>query len=104
LPIPAPVEVIHYFLRITAHILAYGVQYFFWFRAFQVHLHTGREKSLLWALGLCFILALADEGHQFLVASRQGRVQDVALDLVGVILAAILLTTLSSRRGRLPSP
>jgi VanZ family protein len=102
--IPAPVEVIHYFLRIMAHMLAYGVQYFLWFRALQVHLGGGLKKSLLWALGLCFILALMDEGHQSLVASRQGRVQDVALDLVGIILAAILLAAFSRRRGRPPSP
>jgi len=91
---PAQVEIIHGYLRKAGHFLGYAFLYFLWFRAFQGHLRYGLKKSFLLALGLSLGLALADEGHQSIFVSRSGSLWDVALDMSGVFLAALICATL----------
>lgn len=85
---------IHGYLRKAGHFLGYAFLYFLWFRAFQGHLRYGLKKSFLLALGLSLGLALADEGHQEILASRSSSLWDVALDMSGVFLAALICATL----------
>ncbi len=91
---PAQIVEIHGYLRKAGHFLGYAFLYLLWFRAFQGHLGYGLKKSFLCSLGLSLGLALADEGHQSLLASRSGSLWDVALDMSGVSLAALLCATL----------
>jgi VanZ family protein len=85
---PAQIQVIHFYFRKTGHVLAYGILYLLWFRAFQGSFRYRPGISFLWALGLSLLLALLDEGHQSRLASRTGSIRDVALDLGGALLAA----------------
>jgi VanZ family protein len=87
---PAGIEVINGYLRKAGHALAYGSLYFLWFRAFRGQGHYGRGRAFLWSLSLCLLLAIADEGHQSFLASRSGSLKDVALDLLGAGLGALL--------------
>ena len=64
--------------------------YFLWVRAFRGHLRLPGSFAVLWALGFCLMLAVLDECYQSLVGSRIGSIQDVALDLAGSGLAAML--------------
>jgi VanZ family protein len=77
-------------LRKMGHTLAYGIQYFLWFRAFRAHMVTSKGRSCLYALGLCLFLAITDEGRQSLFASRGGSLADVLVDLSGSSLAALI--------------
>jgi len=95
---PAQLEVLNVVLRKAGHVLGYGVLYFLWFRAFQGHRGYGRGQALLFSLALCVAVAAMDEGHQFLLSSRTGNIRDVALDLGGSALGAVLTLFLWSPR------
>ena len=101
---PAQIEMIHGLLRKGGHMLSYGLLYFLWFRAFQGHLGFGRVKAFLWALTLCLLVATMDEGHQSLLASRRGSFEDVALDMAGSTLAAVITPLLWSPPGKILLP
>lgn len=87
---PVQVKAIHHCLRKLVHVLAYATLYFLWFRAFQGHGGYSRGRSFLVALGLCVLFALIDEGHQAMMKARTGTMYDVALDLGGVALGALV--------------
>jgi VanZ family protein len=87
---PAQINAVNFYLRKTGHALAYGVMYFLWFRAFRGHLGAGPGRSFLYALGLCLLVSMTDEGHQGFTKARGGSGYDVLLDLFGASLAALI--------------
>ena len=97
---PGQIKAIHFYLRKTGHATAYGILFFLWFRALrgQRRLRPGRAAWL--TLGLCLLLAVTDEGHQFLLQSRTGSIWDVCLDLSGSGLTAVLLLVTGWPRPR----
>jgi len=101
---PAQFGLIHFYLRKgVGHIGDYGLLYFLWFRAFRAGLGYRGGRAFLWSLGLCLALALLDEGHQSLLASRTGCLGDVGLDLAGACGAALILR-FSGAPGQQPHP
>ncbi len=88
---PAQFDLVHhYFRKIVGHFGNYGFLYFLWFRAFQGNLGYRPGGACLRSLSLCLALALLDEGHQGMFASRTGSLRDVVLDLTGVSTAALV--------------
>lgn len=88
---PAEFMEINFYARKAAHVTTYAIYYFLWFRAFQGNQRFTRLVSFLYAMSLCMVFAVMDEGHQFLLAnSRTGSIWDVALDLAGSSLGALL--------------
>lgn len=87
---PEQVKSVHGYLRKAAHVLTYGSLYFLWYRAYQGHLRYSLKNSFIWSLGLCVSIALLDEGHQSLLASRTGDLADVVLDSAGSTLGAMI--------------
>jgi VanZ family protein len=87
---PAQVNMVNFYLRKTGHALAYGLMYFLWFRAFRGHLGAAPGRSFLYALGLCLLVSMTDEGRQSLSRFRGGSGYDVLLDLCGASLAALI--------------
>jgi len=84
-------ELIHLFVRKTiGHFGSYAFLYFLWFRAIRGQLGWTSGLAFLLAMAVCLSVALLDEGHQFMHASRIGSLQDVALDMSGVLTAALL--------------
>jgi len=100
---PAQINMIHYYCRKSGHVLAYGILYFLWFRAFQGNLYYRVKKAALWSLGLSLLVALVDEGHQAMIGSRAGSLQDVGLDFSAVLLTALLTAIFWRPRPR-PKP
>jgi VanZ family protein len=100
---PAQIMAIHSYLRKSAHVLAYGILCFLWLRAFQGHLYYRVQKAAVWSLGLSLLVALVDEGHQAMITSRSGRLQDVGLDFSAALLAALLIAIFWRPRPR-PKP
>lgn len=86
----AAIEALNSYLRKAGHAVAYGSLYFLWFRAFRGQRGFGPGRAFLWSLALCLLLAVMDEGHQSFLASRTGSFRDVALDLGGAGLGALL--------------
>ena len=87
---PAQLNLANFYARKTGHVLAYGLMYLLWFRAFRVQAHYGPWRACLWSLGFCLLYASADEGHQWFCDSRSGCVNDVLLDMSGAGLAALV--------------
>jgi len=87
---PSQLKIINFYLRKTGHAVAYGLMYFLWFRAFRGHLDTGPGRAFLYALGLCLLVSMTDEGHQSFAKFRGGSGYDVLLDLCGASLAALI--------------
>ena len=69
-------------VRKGAHLLVYlilGVLVFSFISEFMVLSY----KSILLAIGICFLYACSDEVHQLLVPGRSGQILDVLLDSFG---------------------
>jgi hypothetical protein len=82
----------HGYLRTAGHITAYASLYYLWFRALRRRFAPKAGLAILVALGLCLLISVADEGHQALLPSRQGRITDVALDFGAAVLTALALS------------
>jgi VanZ family protein len=87
---PAQIDLINFCLRKTGHVLAYGLMYFLWFRAFRGYANYGPWHACLWSLGFCLLYSSADEGRQWFYASRGASVYDMILDMSGASLAALI--------------
>jgi VanZ family protein len=97
-------NVIHFYLRKgVGHVFDYGILYFVWSRAFRGDLGYRGGRAFLWSLGVCLTVALLDEGHQSFLASRTGSLSDVALDLAGSSLAALILAICRTLRPQADS-
>jgi VanZ family protein len=91
---PAEIGKFNFYLRKTGHATAYGMMYFLWFRAFRGHLGTGPWRAFLYALGLCLLVSMTDEGHQSFTRFRGGSIHDVLLDLSGALIVALITLAL----------
>ena len=87
---PAQIRIINFYVRKTGHVLAYGLMYLLWFRAFRAQAHYGPWHACLWSLGFCLFYASMDEGRQWFYDSRGASIGDVILDMSGVSLAALI--------------
>ena len=98
---PAQFNLIHFYVRKTlGHFGNYAFLYFLWFRAFRGQMGYRPGRTFLWSLGLCLSLALLDEGHQALFASRGSSLLDVALDLAGASTAALITSIFRTAKVR----
>lgn len=87
---PAQLKLINFYVRKTGHVLAYGVMYYLWFRAFRAQAHYGPWRACLWSLGFCLFYSSMDEGRQWFSVTRGGSISDVFLDMSGASLAALI--------------
>jgi VanZ family protein len=87
---PAQLELINGYVRKTGHVLAYGLMYGLWFRAFRTQAHYGPWRTCLWSLGFCLLFSSMDEGRQWFYASRGASIWDVMLDMSGASLTALI--------------
>jgi len=87
---PAQISLINFSVQKTGHVLAYGLMYFLWFRAFRGYADYGPRRACLWSLGCCLGFALMDEGRQWFSLSRGASIYDVILDMSGASLAALI--------------
>ncbi len=63
-------------------MVAYGVLFFLWFRAYYFY-RPRRFRCLWFALACTLLVAAMDEGRQALVGTRSGSLLDVGWDLAG---------------------
>jgi VanZ family protein len=82
---------IYFFLRKLGHFLAYALLFAAYVRAWRWHLGKTRLNAVLLTLGLCFLVAAADETRQSFHSSRTGSPGDVILDMSGALTAALVL-------------
>ncbi len=82
-------EILHYLIRKSAHVTLYFILCIFVMNAL---FHGGlRGKDLfIRAFIICLFYASMDEIHQKFVSDRSGKVTDVFIDGIGIVLAMAL--------------
>lgn len=88
--------IIDFFLRKTAHIVEYFLLYIALFWAFldnKISKISNIKFNLINNKTFCigFISTLLDEWHQTWVTGREGKPLDIGFDLIGFVLAYIIL-------------
>jgi VanZ family protein len=74
------------------HINAHFVLYFFLFYAFYK-----ATKNIKFSMFISFLYGVTDELHQLFVPGRAFQLIDLAVDFLGILLAAIILWKLNSK-------
>ena len=87
-------------LRKLGHVTGYALLTATWW--WTLRLVT--RRPLAWGVGIAFAYACTDEFHQTLVRGRDGSVRDVAIDAIGMAIAAYAISRRAPRRRRRPSP
>ncbi len=78
-------------LRKIAHILEYAILTFLLLRAFFSMGNQPRaNKTLALAIIVAFLYALTDEYHQTFIFGRQGKVGDVGIDTIGILITSLV--------------
>ena len=75
-----------FLLRKSAHILEYMILTFFAYGALEFE-----DKRILKTIGIVFLYACSDEIHQLFVMGRSGSFIDVLVDMIGVMVALLIL-------------
>jgi VanZ family protein len=78
-------------LRKLAHMAEYGLLLFLWWRALREYAPERAAVALAFAVTVLY--AISDEWHQSFVEGRHGTPVDVAIDAVGMAVAAALVLT-----------
>ncbi|PIZ47936.1 hypothetical protein COY32_00985 [candidate division WWE3 bacterium CG_4_10_14_0_2_um_filter_41_14] len=88
LQLEGDLSVYDFFLRKLAHMTEYGIL------TFLVWWGTDKRRdarTLLFAVSVAILYALTDEFHQTLVPTRDGKLFDIGVDIVGVIVSSLLI-------------
>jgi VanZ family protein len=90
-------------LRKLAHLVVFGLLAAGCLRGLTFHGVRGRA-ALVGAAALATAYAISDEFHQTFVAGRSGAPLDVAIDLVGILVALAVLAGNPRLRARVVVP
>lgn len=85
------------FLRKLAHAGEFGILAALLFRAFRGY-NFNFWKSLIFSFILAVAYAFLDEFHQLFVVDRQGKLFDVFIDSLGVLLAGVAVLFFKLRK------
>ena len=89
---PDSLNLAHFYFRKVLHVVCYGVLSVLWLRALIASYPERLWINRMLALVLCLIVALMDEGHQYLADTRTASWWDIGLDMSGGILFLLLST------------
>ena len=78
------VDIINFFVKKSAHVIEYTILFLLWFRALG-------NKNPFQAIVFSLVYAFTDEIHQLFVPGRTGRLRDVGIDSIGMIISALLI-------------
>lgn len=78
------IDILNFTIKKTAHVLEYTILFLFWYRALG-------KKNPIYALMLSLAYAFTDEIHQLFVPGRTGRLRDVGIDTIGMIVFSYLI-------------
>lgn len=82
------------------HMGVYGLLTFLCYISL-VHLEKRNlfsEKPLLWSAVICIIYGASDEIHQSFVPNRSSEFQDWAADIIGIVIACLIINYLLKKR------
>lgn len=83
--------------RKAAHVGEFFVLTLLSYRLFRLRFREN-AIAILFAALLALAYACSDEFHQTFVPGREGKLPDVAIDAIGILLASVVLAVLARRR------
>ncbi len=87
---------IQFIVRKAAHMTEYAILFTLVFHACKVTFPTIYYPSFALTLGLACI----DEFHQLYVVGREGQYTDVAIDMIGVAIAALIIYLIRRQKAK----
>ena len=88
-------------MRKTFHVAEYTLLTFTWWRAIHgLTRHWSKWAEIAGAVSITLAFSISDEFHQSFVAGRHGTPRDVAIDAIGMAIAALIVLALYARRRR----
>ncbi len=75
-----------FFLRKTAHIFEFAVLTFLLIRNLEER-NLKFKKALALSFILATLFAVSDEYHQTFISAREGKISDIGIDALGIIIA-----------------
>jgi VanZ family protein len=86
-------------VRKVFHVAEYTALALAWWRAIHGLVpRAGKWIELAGTLAITLAFAISDEWHQSFVTGRQGSGRDVAIDAIGIAIAAAIVLSLYARR------
>jgi len=82
-----------FILKKSAHMMEYGLLFYFWQRALNWHKQEGQKRYWL-SFVIVMLYAISDELHQSLTPGRYPRITDVGFDSLGSFLVYLKLIKL----------
>jgi VanZ family protein len=79
-------------LRKLAHLAEYGILAILWIRALTAA-ELPRRRAFLFSILFCIAFAISDEIHQLYIPGREGKIYDILIDSLGVLLGAAIFST-----------
>ena len=97
-------SIVGFGVRKLAHMFEYGVLFFLTLLAAN-KTGEGKNKSTVYnkilAVLISFFYACTDELHQLMVSGRAGRMTDVLIDMIGVLIVLIFISAFKSSKWRI---
>ena len=77
----------------TLHIIEYAILYFLLFRAFHSinNKQLTIDNKLMLPIFLSIFYSISDEVHQTFVPTREGKIRDILIDILGILLMYIYI-------------
>ena len=97
-PHQGPIGWQFYLERKGAHITEYFILTLLLFRLFRAK-GFAKKKIIYFTISLALLWAFSDEFHQLFVFGREGKLSDVGIDSIGIILGILVATKIFARYG-----
>lgn len=86
--------------RKAAHVIEYFILTGLAFRCVRLHLpRITMQTALAFAAVFALSYAFSDETHQLFVPGREGKLSDVGVDVIGIVLATAVVGTHMQRKS-----
>lgn len=95
-----PVSLEYLLIRKSAHIVEYFILGLLLFRLFRFYFPGNSHAIAAGTVLLSLLYAFSDEAHQLLVMGREGRITDVGIDAVGILLSLVFCLAILPRWKR----
>lgn len=94
-------DVWFYLIRKGAHVGEYAILAGLFWRLLKFYFPKETAEKMTLATVLCALsYAFTDETHQLFVAGREGKLFDVGVDLLGILLALFLINVFTRKTGK----
>jgi VanZ family protein len=97
---PREVDYWFYVQRKGAHVFEYFVLTILFLRVLNVYLKANYREKIIAPMTFSLLYAITDELHQQFVEGREGKLLDVGIDFLGIVLAVVVWGIWMKRRMR----